>query len=248
MGVFVVAAIMLILPLAYFGVGTFLVMVVFAGIFAAVSTCVHFRGAMYALVTATLALDATYLIAVGIIDYGNRQTGGLLIYAAALCAAFVYLAKLGEKDKKDAEEPLKTLQQFAEDYSHFLTGYHHCADVYWNSKEKGIYIQTWVIDPDTRQKEYRDADRLEPSFRDAYLQSSFFGNYTPSPLGAHRCYQLMDKGTHELAEYSLWFQWPLYTGGGYSVSILRILAEQMEQKYKKAFKKGSSNSFTLSFD
>ncbi len=248
MGVFVVAAIMLILPLAYFGVGTFLVMVVFAGIFAAVSTRVHFKGAMYALVIAAFALDATYLIAVGIIDYGNQQTGGLLIYAAVLCAAFVYLAKQGEKAKKDAEEPLKALQQFVEDYSHFLTGYHHCADVYWNAKEKGIYVQTWVTDPDARQKEYRDSDRLEPSFRDAYLQSSFFGDYTPSPLGAHRCYQLIGEGTHELSEYSLWFQWPLYRGNGDSDSILRIFAKQMEQKYKKAFKKGSSNSFTLSFD
>lgn len=143
------------------------------------------------------------------------------------------------KIEKEAQPILKELQDFLEDYAHFMPDHDRNASFYWEGM--GIQIKLWTWDAEIKRDIYRECDRahIDPD-------PVFFGEYKPISKRYYNCYMLLDKGTPALGEDSLVYTWP-FTVLGQKKYLFPVISNRMKDRYSGSFD-GNKDMFRICFD
>lgn len=237
MGAIVVLAVAALITIGL-GFETVVVAVGVAFVFAAAfsSFTDKYYPSLYGLVVAGMAYFAAGILSI-LIDGGFW--GFWIVYIVALLFLGFSFSRSGAKAEKEAQPVLKDLQDFLEDYTHFMPDHDRNASFYW--EEMGIQIKLWTWDAEIKRDIYRECDRahIDPD-------PVFFGEYKPISKRYYNCYMLLDKGTPAFGEDSLVYTGPFAVLGqkGY---IFPVLSNRMKDRYSGSFS-GNKDMFTIRFD
>ncbi len=143
------------------------------------------------------------------------------------------------KIEKEAQPVLKDLQDFLEDYAHFMPDHDRNASFYWEGM--GIQIKLWTWDAEIKRDIYRECDRahIDPD-------PVFFGEYKPISKRYYNCYMLLDEGTPAFGEDSLVYTWP-FTVLGKKEYLFPVISNRMKDRYSGSFD-GNKDMFKIRFD
>lgn len=165
--------------------------------------------------------------------------GFWIAYIAVLLFWGFSLNRSVVKIEKEAQPVLKELQDFLEDYAHFMPDHDRNASFYWEGM--GIQIKLWTWDAEIKRDIYRECDRehIDPD-------PVFFGEYKPISKRYYNCYMLLDKGTPAFGEDSLVYTWP-FTVLGQKKYLFPVISNRMKDRYSGSFN-GNKDMFTIRFD
>ena len=191
---------------------------------------------LYGLVVAGMAYFAAGILSI-LIDGGFW--GFWIAYIVALLFLGFSFSRSGTKAEKEAQPVLKELQDFLEDYAHFMPDHLRRAEVYWEGM--GIQIKLFTWDAEIERDTYReyDCEHVDPN-------PFFFGEYQPISKHYYKCYMLLDEGTPELREGSFVYTWTLAVLGQKKY-LFPVLSNRMKDRYSGSFN-GYKDGFSINFN
>lgn len=196
----------------------------------------------YDFLTGLVAAGMAYLIAgiLSIFIFIDVEFWGFWIAYIAVLLFWIIITKYNlAKIEKEAQPVLKELQDFLEDYAHFMPDHDRNASFYWEGM--GIQIKLWTWDAEIKRDIYRECDRehIDPD-------PVFFGEYKPISKRYYNCYMLLDKGTPAFGEDSFVYTWP-FTVLGQKKYLFPVISNRMKDRYSGSFD-GNKDMFRIRFD
>lgn len=141
---------------------------------------------------------------------------------------------------------LPHMRMFAEDFSHFLPGYHRVLNIYYDKEKSAIMVWMYVIDGTEPKRLYEVMDKdAAISTSGIDINKNFFSDHYEYSQEWFRCIDLLIHG-EEMDDVSntLSYKTTFIYCGGESFSEL---AREMAKSYPKEFKKSSPTWFSLTF-